>query len=63
MNVEVERKGDCMGFHTSKDTEMNEIAWETEYQPDGGANAQALLTPNGSECQALGWEFDQISIC
>lgn len=28
MNAEVERKGDCnMGFHTSKDTEMNEIAW------------------------------------
>ena len=28
MSVEVERKGDCnMGFRTSKDTEMNGIAW------------------------------------
>ena len=28
MNIEVERKGDSdMGFHTSKDMEVNEKAW------------------------------------
>lgn len=44
MTVEVERKGDCnMGFHTSKDMEMNEIAWGRLNidQPDGRGDETA----------------------
>ena len=44
MTVEVERKGDChMGFHTSEDMEMSEIAWGRLNidQPDGRGDETA----------------------
>lgn len=47
MNVEVERKGDCnMGFHTSKDTEMNEIAWGRLNTSQTGGETKRPGTPD-----------------